>query len=870
MAKSLVIVESSAKAKTIERYLGKDFEVLACMGHIRDLPRKDLGIDLDKNFRPSYEVISGSKKIVARLKKKAAAAESVFLAPDPDREGEAIAWHLKEALKLPDEKAFRVTFNEITKTAVRKAFSAPGKISLDKVNAQQDRRILDRLVGYQISPLLWKRFPTFATAGAKGRRPGLSAGRVQSVAVRLIVDREREIEAFDTREFWRITAHLSADGDRFQAELERADGEKLEIPNEIANADILKKLDGADYVVASVEAKETKSNPSPPFTTSTLQQAASTWLRFPAKKTMMLAQQLYQGVGLGEEGQTALITYMRTDSVRMSAEAVSAVRNYIKDNFDKHYLPAKPRSYRSKKGAQEAHEAIRPTYVDHTPESVTPYLTPDQAKLYDLIWRRAVASQMAPARFNVTTVEVAAARYTFVAKGRTILFEGHSVFASGKDEEDTLLPPLAPGHKLDLVELSSQQKFTQPPPRYTEAALVRTLEKEGIGRPSTYATIISTIQKNYVVLEKRTFRPTGVGVFVTDKLVKHFPKILDLKFTRHMETELDEVESGKMDWIAVLDEFYSDFRKNLQAADTRMQSFEQTPQTCPLCSKPLVRRVSRSGLYLACSDYPDCRYTRALSLTGRAISADLEDKKCPLCARPLTLRSGPRGPFVGCTGYPECKYVVQVDDPEGGAAPAEGQKEGEMPEKECPKCGKPLVIRSGKRGDFWGCTGYPECKHTESVEPEAPSAEDADKTPAPERKCPECGKPLVVRSGKRGDFWGCTGYPECKHTESVEAEAPSADEDDKTPPPEKTCPNCGKTLVVKSGRRGKFLACPGYPECKHAEPLAGAAAVKKSPPKEVGRDCPQCGKPLLWRKGQHGKFIGCSGFPKCRYTEAAT
>ena len=426
---------------------------------------------------------------------------------------------------------------------------------------------------------------------------------------------------------------------------------------------------------------------------------------------------------------------------------------------------------------------------------------------------------MASARFNITTAQISAAGYTFVAKGRTVVFDGHSVLASGKNDEDTLLPPLSKAQKLDFVELTSQQKFTQPPPRYTEAALVRTLEKEGIGRPSTYATIISTIQKNYVVLQKRAFRPNALGIFVTDKLIKHFPKILDIKFTRHLEDELDEVESGVTDWIEVLQEFYKHFGKSLLDAADGMQSFEETDEICPVCGKPLVRRVSRAGLYLACSDYPDCKYTRNLSLTGQEISADIEGKKCPLCGKPLAVRGGPRGPFVGCAGYPECKYVAQIDDPEGGARPAEGPKEGQVPEKTCPECGKPMIRRSGKRGDFWGCTGYPECKHTESIEAESSPGKTAE--------------------------------------EEI---------------PEKKCPNCGKTLVLKKGRRGPFLACPGYPECKYTESIKGVGGKKGSPgkrsaPEKVGRKCPECGKDLLWRKGPRGKFIGCSGFPKCRYTE---
>jgi DNA topoisomerase-1 len=866
MAKALVIVESPAKARTIGRYLGKGYDVQATMGHVRDLPGKDLGVDVEHDFKPKYVVLSGRKKVITELKKHAAGADVVYLAPDLDREGEAIAWHVMGALKLDEDRAFRVTFNEITKSAIQRAFEHPGKIQMDKVNAQQARRLLDRLVGYQISPILWKRIPNVAPKTKSGRRGGLSAGRVQSVAVRLIVEREREIEAFEPKEFWRIAAVFDEDGVRFEAVLDARDGEKLEVTDKPGADEVLETAGRGPFVVSSVEAKETRSNPSPPFTTSTLQQSASTVLRFAAKRTMRIAQQLYEGVDLGEEGPVALITYMRTDSVRISDEAVGAVRDHIVEEYGKNYLPAKPRAYKSKGSAQEAHEAVRPTYIERTPESVRPFLSDEQWKLYNLIWRRAVASQMPPARYNVTTASIDSAGYRFVAKGRTVVFDGHTRLAIGSTSEDALLPALKEGQALDLVEMTSEQKFTQPPPRYTEAALVRTLEREGIGRPSTYATIISTIQeRHYVVQEKRAFVPTALGVFLTDKLVKHFPKVLNVKFTSHMEEELDLIESGKLDWLGVLREFYGPFSKNLEAAEADMQSFEETDEKCPECGKALVMRLSKAGLYLACQAYPDCKYTRNLSATGRDIASDLEDKKCPACGKGLTLRGSARGPFVGCSGYPECRYVAQIDDPEGGAVPSENE-EGVEAERICPDCGKPLVKRSGKRGEFWGCTGYPDCRHTEPLEAPEGGVQVED---IPERKCPNCGKTLVLKNGRRGPFLACPGFPKCKHAESIET-ADGEKAESKTPEevPDKKCPNCGKTLVIKNGRRGPFLACPGYPDCKHAEPIKGAAAPKKAPPKKVGRACPECGKDLLHRTGKRGAFIGCSGYPKCRYTES--
>jgi len=817
MAKSLVIVESPAKAKTISRYLGRGYEVEATMGHIRDLPTKGLGVDVEDNFKPTYEVLSTRKKVVAVLRKHAKDAERVYLAPDLDREGEAIAWHVKETLKVPDAKVFRVTFNEITKNAIEKAFRSPGKLSIEKVNAQQARRILDRLVGYEISPILWRRIPR-----TTGRN--LSAGRVQSVAVRLIVEREREIEAFKPEEFWRITARLRATAGEFEAELQTKDGEKLTVSDEAAAKAILAALQGAPFVVGAIETKDSRSNPAAPFTTSTLQQSASTVLRFAAKRTMRLAQDLYEGVDLGEEGPVALITYMRTDSVRIGADAVAAVRKHIAQAYGKEYLPEKPRRYASKGRTQEAHEAIRPTYIERTPESVKQYLSEEHFKLYDLIWRRAVASQMSSAVFKVTNATVNAGAYGFAAKGRVVVFAGHTVLSNGSSDSEALLPELAVGQVLELVSLDSAQKFTQAPPRYTEAALVKTLEKEGIGRPSTYATIISTVQeRGYVVQRNRLFHPTPLGVFVTDKLVKHFPRVLDVGFTRHMEDELDEVESGEMDWVTLLREFYDAFETSLVDARREMTPFEETDEVCPECGKKMVKRLSKAGIFLGCSGYPDCKYTKNLSTTGGEIESDLEEKECPICGKALALRSGPRGAFVGCTGYPECTYTAPVNDPEGGAKPPEAA------ERACPKCGKPLVVRNGRRGEFLGCSGYPKCRHTEPLPGEGPPAPQAEKT----------------------------------------AGAESAEKGAGIAALEKKCPKCGKTLVVKTSRRGPFLACPGYPECKHTEPISGVKE-RRTPPKKVGRECPECGKDLVLRSGRRGAFVGCSGYPKCRYTEDAS
>ncbi len=614
MSKFLVVVESPAKAKTIQKYLGGDFAVRASMGHVRDLPARTLGVDIENGFRPTYETLPTRAKVLQAIRSAAKGAEKVFLAPDPDREGEAIAWHIVQALRLPDDKVFRVTFNEITRRAVQRAFQTPGKIDMAKVDAQQARRVLDRIVGYQISPLLWKKV-------AKG----LSAGRVQSVAVRLIVEREKEIRAFKPEEYWEIHARLAPSGNtdeaaQFDAELVEWKGEKFGQPKQ-ANARrwtaeeahaIVAALRSARFTVGAVERKQQKTEPGPPFNTSLLQQAASTRLRFSATRTMRVAQQLYEGIELGSEGAVGLITYMRTDSFRVAADALAECREVIAQNFGERYLHPKARFHASRKGAQEAHEAIRPTSARRTPDQVRPFLTDEQFRLYELIWLRFIASQMSDALYDVTNADIRAADGLFKAKGRVCMFDGHTrVWSSRDDREPQNLPPLEPGQLLELLRLKPSQHFTKPPARYTEASLVRTLESEGIGRPSTYATIIATIQeRGYVRQEKRAFYATDLGIIVTDLLLASFPRIMDVQFTSAMEAKLDKIEEEHIDWVAVLDEFYKVFKANLDRAETEMKSVKGAAiegEKCPDCGKPLVERWSKFGRFVGCSGYPACR-----------------------------------------------------------------------------------------------------------------------------------------------------------------------------------------------------------------------------------------------------------------------
>ncbi|MDQ1271436.1 MAG: topoisomerase [Planctomycetota bacterium] len=746
--KNMVIVESPAKAKTIGKYLGSSFFVCSSMGHVRDLPEKKLSVDVENNFTPEYKIMPSRKKLVSELLVNSKKADAIYLASDLDREGEAIAWHLTKALEIPEEKTRRVTFNEITKDAILEAFQHPSPINMAKVNAQQTRRILDRLVGYQISPLLWKKISK-----------GLSAGRVQSVAVRLIVEREKEIKAFKPQEYWKITAELtitSEDNDKiqevknFKALLQKFNNENVEIKNESQSKDIIQELQDAAYIVVNVKKQTKRNNAPPPFTTSLLQQQASTRLQFSAKKTMLIAQQLYEGIDVGAEGAVGLITYMRTDSFHISEQALASCRKLIVDIYGENYLPGKPNVHASnKKGTQGAHEAIRPTIGEYTPESIKNHLTKDQYKLYELIWNRFVASQMNPALYAVTDVEIASGQYTFKAKGRELLFDGHTRVSGHELEKDEqILPPLEKDQRLELVELVPTQHFTQPPPRFTEASLVKTLEKLGIGRPSTYAAIISTIQeRGYVKQEKRAFYATELGTLVTEKLIEHFSKIMDVKFTSHMEDELDKIEDGKTGWLDVLKEFYGPFKTDLEKAVGEMKSVKGTPeesnQICTLCGQPMVIRWGRHGKFLGCSAFPTCKSTLPLDEKGVPAPPETTDQKCEKCGSAMVVKASRHGKFLACSAYPNCKNTKSLT---GETTKVEPTNE------KCEKCGSPMVIRFSKRGRFMGCSAYPKCRNIKSL----PTGV----------KCPNegCGGDLIQRRSKKGGvFFGCSKYPECDY-----------------------------------------------------------------------------------------------------------
>jgi DNA topoisomerase-1 len=843
--KSLVIVESPAKAKTINKYLGPNYVVKASMGHVRDLPRSGMGVDLTK-FEPSYEVIQGRGKVVTELKKLAKDASKVYLATDLDREGEAIAWHLKEVLKIPESKAARVVFNQITKSAIQEAFRNPHKIDEDKVNAQQARRILDRVVGYEISPILWRKVAR-----------GLSAGRVQSVAVRLIVEREREIEAFVPDEFWKITGvfttrehelpelinrwtefHLEA-GDRertqaerdawladhhaFETELIEFAGQKLqansadeaqricewlgfellerkteEDPDAKGPAKNLVTLLGrtqlkAPLSVKSVEKKRTTSRPPAPFITSTLQQTASTRLGFPASRTMRIAQALY------EAGH---ITYMRTDSTHLSGDALNMVRQFITEKYGGPYVPDQPNFFASRTSAQEAHEAIRPTDVSIDPQTARSDLKDDEARLYKLIWDRFVACQMTPAQFDATTVLVSGktdhGEAIFKGTGRKLVFDGFMRVA-GVSSEDQLLPELREGQNVFPVELDPEQNFTQPPPRYTEASLVKALEAEGIGRPSTYASIIQTIQdRGYVEQVDRRFHATLLGQIVTDKLVQGFPRVMDVQFTANMEGQLDAIEEQHLDWLKLLRDFYGPFHEDVERALEKLEHAGGTPSeyTCEKCRKPMLYRISKNGFFLACSGYPECRETRPVDTRGRPTVREETEHRCPQCDRPMIKRQGRFGPFLGCSGYPECDMIQRLDK-HGNIQPPKPKPY--TTHLTCEKCGKPIYLRRGKRGPWLGCSGYPRCRNRvafksldadeqakllealaahEAAQPVAQAIPAvAGTTVQPSGKpvptgmdCEDCGKPMVLRDGKRGPFLGCSGYPKCRHTEEAPPE----------------------------------------------------------------------------------------------------
>jgi DNA topoisomerase I len=805
MAKSLVIVESPGKVKAIGKYLGKQFIVKASLGHVKDLPKKDLAVDVDKNFEPHYEVIEGKKKLMAELKQAAKGVENVYLAADPDREGEAICYHLQEELNGSKKgpKFFRVMFNEITANAVKKAFEKPGSVNLHLVDAQQARRVLDRLVGYKISPLLWDKV-----------RRGLSAGRVQTVALRLIVDREREIRAFIKREYWTIDVQLNAKKPPvLTARFTKKNDEAIELPDEATTKSLLDLVDGAKYLVQSVGTKEKKRNPVPPFITSTLQQEASRKLRFSVKRTMMLAQRLYEGVELGSEGSVGLITYMRTDSTRVSNDALDEVRGLIKDRYGAPFVPESPNLYKSKKEAQDAHEAIRPSSARRTPDDVAPYLQEDELKLYRLIWMRFVASQMMRAVFDQTTIDVAAqgkdgATYIFRATGSVPKFKGFlEVYEEGKDQKDSdddelknRLPLVTEGEELRFKSIEPEQHFTEPPPRFNEATLVKELEADGVGRPSTYASILSTIQeREYVKKDGGKFVPTELGMVVTDLLLENFENLFDVKYTARMEEELDEIEDGKMDWREAMSEFYERFQKDLKYAERHMTDIkrmeEPTGENCEKCGKPLVIKWGKFGKFIACTGYPECSNTRELPpdpASAEGLSEQDAEEYCENCGRVMVLKKGRFGQFYACSGYPDCKTTKQI----GGT-----QKKSDVPlEEKCPQCGNNLVLKNGRFGEFTACSTYPKCKYVKQKTIGVP--------------CPNCSEGEVVeRRSKRGKtFYGCSRYPEC---DFVAWGKPIAEK----------CPDCGSSyLIEKWLKAGGVAQCPNG-ECKFKRPLAPVEAT---------------------------------------------
>ncbi len=732
MAKNLVIVESPAKAKTLSKYLGRDFVVKASVGHVVDLPKSTLGVDIENDFAPEYTIIRGKSKVISDLKAAAKGKENIYLAPDPDREGEAIAWHIAQRLDGKKSNIRRVLFNEITKNAVREAINHPVEIDQNRFEAQQTRRILDRLVGYQISPLLWQKV-----------RRGLSAGRVQSVAVRIVCEREREIQAFQKKEYWSITAQLEGENPPpFAARLlrigdEKLDPEKFRLENEHSAAEVVARLRNAEFKVVKVDRKERRRFPTPPFITSRLQQEASRKLGYTPSRTMRIAQRLYEGIELGDEGPVGLITYMRTDSVRLSPEAVDAARAFIGERYGDAYLPEKALQYKSKKGAQDAHEAIRPTSLERSPEQVARFLAKDELALYTLIWNRFVACQMTPAVFDQTAVDITAADTLFRATGQIMKFDGFiRVYTEGKDDEggededsERKLPSLSEGEVLKLQDLIPEQHFTQPPPRYNQATLIKELEEKGIGRPSTYASIMSTIlAKEYVVEENRRLRATELGFLVTDLLVAAFPDLLDVEFTAGMENVLDEIEEGKQPWLKAMREFYGPFAKRLEQASENMRDVKREGQPtdikCPKCGAEMVVKWGRSGEFLACSAYPECKSTSNFKRDDDGkitlVNEETTDEVCDKCGRPMKVRFGRFGKFLGCSGYPECKTVRSTNRPVPTGVKCPDCKEGEIMEKRS---------RGGKI--FYSCGRYPECRFATWERP----------VPEP---CPVCSAPFVV------------------------------------------------------------------------------------------------------------------------------
>lgn len=801
MAKNLVIVESPAKAKTINKFIGKDYVVKASVGHVRDLPKSELGVD-EKTFEPTYEVLAGKEKVVSELKAAAKKADTIYIASDPDREGEAIGWHVMNLLGGDSKKVRRIRFHEITKNAVRRAIEQPTEIDMNKVNAQQARRVLDRLVGYKLSPLLWDKV-----------RRGLSAGRVQSVALKMIVDREQEIEAFVPEEYWTFAAKLEAGNPPpFIAKLTKIEGKKAEVATEAQARQIEAALKSGSFVIESIARKERKQSAAPPFITSTLQRAAYNRFKYPVKRTMQIAQKLYEGKELGAFGFAGLITYMRTDSVQVSNEALDEVRRYIAAKYGDDIVPDKPNVYRVKKSAQaqEAHEAIRPTSLEHDPEAVKEFLTHEEYNLYRMIWERFVASQMKPALFDVTDVDVQSGPYTLRASGEVLKFAGFlAVFreAVSEDEEEKAeneraLPAMNEGERLKLLDLDTKQNFTQPPPRYTEATLVKALEENGIGRPSTYGQILTTIQaRDYTYKHDGKFHPTQLGILVTRLLRQSFGDIIDETYTARLEGELDEIEEGRLEWTDAMRDFSGKFNKDLKRAEKEMEQIKGegivTDEFCENCGSPMVIKFGRFGEFMACSNYPECKTTKEIA-KGDAAEAGDETIICEKCGKPMTLKRSRFGQFFACTGYPDCR---NTKDPRLLKAniPTE-------PQPPCELCGKEMVLKTGRYGPFYSCSGYPDCRNIRKIG-------GGTRTPPKPTgvKCPQCGEgEIVERHSRRGVFYSCNRYPKCDFALNAR-------------PVPRPCPKCGAPYLMEkhTKREGDVEVCNNA-ECGYRAPIAGA------------------------------------------------
>ena len=775
----LVIVESPSKAKTIEKYLGKEFAVDASGGHVRDLPAKSLGVDVKNHFEPKYVINPDKKQVIKRLAERAKKADEVYLATDPDREGEAISWHLATVLGMDQKAKNRIEFHEISQKAVKEALAHPRGLNFGLIDAQQARRVLDRLVGYKLSPFLCKQLSQH-----------LSAGRVQSVALRLVVEREREIQAFVPKEYWNVYAFLKKQEGKdaklcFRSQLYQYKGKKFKPENEAQAAEIEAEVAGKPWKVIKVKKAVTKSHAPAPFTTSTLQQDGSQKLSLTSPQVMQLAQQLYEGVPIEGEGQVALVTYIRTDSVRVSEDAQRAALDFIRAHYGPDYVPARPNVYKTKKNAQDAHEAIRPISLERTPESIRDKVHRNIYRLYKLIYERFLSSQMAEATYHTMTVDIEAGATVFRTNGKTPLFAGYTaVYQSYKDadaqseedETEAKLPALSEGEGLDLDKLTKEQKFTKPPARYTDATLVKAMEEKGIGRPSTYATVIGTLQKRtYTVKEQKYIKPTELAFEVNDLLVKYFDKIVDVAFTARMEDNLDEIEAGDKDWHALIDGFYPWLMKKLEAAGASM--VEETDIVCEKCGRPMVIRPGKFGRFLACSGYPECTNSRPLE-------EEISEEVCEKCGHPMLIRKGKYGPYLACSNYPACSNI----------RPLVKDQPSDVP---CETCGKPMVIRQGRYGKYLHC---PDCRVNKPLLEEAGT-------------CPECGKPVLKRRSRTGKtFYGCSGYPDCKFV----SWDPVAD---------KPCPKCGKYMTVKTTRAGKILKCSS---CDYREDVVSGEGENKS------------------------------------------